>query len=113
MQTSRQDCASNRLYRGEIVDARLAIQTYIEALREERDVCARLDRELGGIPSGGEPDLEWNTWIASAEKALRMLNAHEREAEREFGRKLMDSSDSTLRHIGEAIVEGDYTTLAI
>jgi hypothetical protein len=99
---------SNRLYRGECVDFRDAVRTYIAALRYELS-----------LPFG---DDEFGRDLArllreSIEQAEYLLAEYERvigEAERTLFREwAATTDDDTTRMIGQAALEGDYSVIAI
>lgn len=113
MSALRDQCASNRLYRGQITNAREAIQTHILALREERDIQRSLEAQFP--PAEGEPrlDFSFDTAIEEAQKCLQVYDSIVGDAERRLAEGWRDSIDETHRLIADAILSGDYSGLAI
>jgi hypothetical protein len=103
---------SNRLYRGEVTNAREAMQLYLVSLKDEarRDVPEPEDSDAPDALKGNP----WPAWIAEGEQHLREYEETVGAAERALAERWAAAPEGSItKTIGEAILSGDYSTLAI
>ncbi len=105
---------SNRLYRGEVTNAREAIQLYINALRYEASRDWAPEPDDSDAPDYLKGESLWPKWIEEGEKHLREYEETVGAAERALAEKWAKADDGSItKVIGEAMLSGDYSGLAI
>jgi hypothetical protein len=108
---------SNRLYNGEITDPREAIRMHIGLLQHEQTYEANLDRELaadGDTPFTIITPGQWEEWIDGAQALLREYDEVVGKAVSDLAAKWKAGPDgSTMQVCGEALIDGDWSRLAI
>ena len=103
---------SNRLYHGEIRNAREAFETHIALLRHEAAMWVK-EPEDSDAPDGLKDD-PWPKWIEEAERLLREYDETVGAAERALAERWAAQPDGSYSHIfGSAMLATDYSRLAI
>lgn len=114
MTTESKYSASSRLYHGEVSDFLDAMECVDVQCRNELKFCDQYDKEFASEAKPTDtlrPSLE--SFRDAARKCSREYLQIVRKAELELARQWQQSDDQSLRDIGEALENQDYSGLAI